>query len=659
MIPTLISQKKISFLIDGVPFEDKAPTVTAENGDNEIITTYLFNSGLKLTNTFRFYPEFDACDWVNEWENTGSELSELISELRDSDAILPFPPCTPKTTGRAYLHLPENVIKIYSPRGSDWSGDEFSCRVDELKGNSYTWWLRNVGDKKWYATVGGRSADSVSAPFFNIRHEAGSLGYIVAVGWTGQWNAQFERREEGIRMWSKIEDTSFRIMPGERFRTSSVTVLSYEGAVQSGQNKWRRFIKEKYSPIKDPQSELPFCAGLWGGMSTKGCLERISKVEESRLPFNCYWMDAGWYGAGTAESPDEYEGDWAGHTGNWEINKVRHPNGLKDVADAIGKTDKRYLLWFEPERVRKGTPIVSEHPEYIIFPDNEAEQNTLLNLGDEKAWQYCFDTVSEIIKRLGVKIYRQDFNFRPLAYWRKNDTAERKGITEIKHINGMYRFWDALLERFPGLIIDNCASGGRRIDIETLRRSIPLWRSDAQCPAEIDPTITQAHAISYGTWMPYSGTGTGRTLFDTYRFRSAFSPTLTTNYTFSERNTFGDDPKAIEWIRERCEEFNRARPYMHKDVYPLTLASTQSDVWSAIQYHDADTDSGVVQVFRREDSPYAVASFALSGVSDEREYVFEDVDSRVEETHVALCSKGFEVRIDNRRESKLYFYRAK
>jgi hypothetical protein len=41
--------------------------------------------------------------------------------------------------------------------------------------------------------------------------------------------------------------------------------------------------------------------------------------------------------------------------------------------------------------------------------------------------------------------------------------------------------WDELRQRHPKLTIDNCASGGRRIDLETCSRSYPLWRSDTQC----------------------------------------------------------------------------------------------------------------------------------------------------------------------------------
>lgn len=656
----IVNKPLLSFLLNGQNFNELSPSITVQKADNTVQTTYLFDSALKLVNTIRYYPEFDACDWVNEWENTGDAPSELISELWDCDVDLPLPPCEAKTTARAFLPKSENVIKVYSPFGSEWSAREFSCDVDFIKLNHRPNWLEKVGSKKTYATVGGRSADSQIAPFFNVKHGKENIGYVVAVGWTGQWNAEITRNEESVTFKSKIEDTHFRILPGERFRTSSVTVMRYNGTVQDGQNTWRRFIKQIYSPIKNEEKELPFCAGLWGGMSTAGCLERITAVESAGLPFNCYWMDAGWYGIGDKVSPDEFEGDWEQHTGNWEVNRARHPDLLADVVSAIGKTDKRFLLWFEPERVRRATPIVAEHPEYFIFPENENNSNLLLNLGDESAWKYCFNTMSDIIEKMNVSIYRQDFNFQPLLYWRQNDTDERIGITEIKHINGLYKLWDSLKERFPRLLIDNCASGGRRIDVETLRRSIPLWRSDAQCPADHIPEIAQAHAISIGSWIPYSGTGTGRIWFDTYRFRSAYAPALNTNFTFSEKNEFGKDPAQLEWLDKACREYLRVRPYLCKDIYPLTEATVSSNAWSAVQYHDPETDTGVIQIFKREGSPYVESVFSLKKIDPSKQYCFEDADGgSLALGGQDLCQNGFNVRIKESRIAKLYFYNAK
>ena len=94
-----------------------------------------------------------------------------------------------------------------------------------------------------------------------------------------------------------------------------------------------------------------------------------------------------------------------------------------------------------------------------------------------RTFPHLYNTCStDVYKRQDY--YRQDFNMQPDIYWAANDEPGRTGMKEIRHIEGLYYFWDYLLSRFPNLLIDNCASGGRRIDWETIGRSAPLWRSD-------------------------------------------------------------------------------------------------------------------------------------------------------------------------------------
>ncbi len=133
-----------------------------------------------------------------------------------------------------------------------------------------------------------------------------------------------------------------------------------------------------------------------------------------------------------------------------------------------------------------------------------------------QARKYCLETISESIRTLRVDCYRQDFNFRPISYWQQCDAPDRKGVTEIKYVNGLYEYLDALKTEFPSLMIDNCASGGRRLDIEMTRRSVPLWRSDFMCSANFDPETVQTQSVGFGRWLAYSGTGAGRTWNDTY-----------------------------------------------------------------------------------------------------------------------------------------------
>ena len=57
----------------------------------------------------------------------------------------------------------------------------------------------------------------------------------------------------------------------------------------------------------------------------------------------------------------------------------------------------------------------------------------------------------------------------PLDYWNMSDPIGQRGITQIRHVTGFLAFWDELRCRHPQLLIDTCASGGRRLDLETVR----------------------------------------------------------------------------------------------------------------------------------------------------------------------------------------------
>ena len=83
------------------------------------------------------------------------------------------------------------------------------------------------------------------------------------------------------------------------------------------------------------------------------------------------------------------------------------------------------------------------------------------------------DLISKNLIDWDVDIFRNDYNMDPGPRWKKADEPGRTGMTEICATEGLYHFWDELLKRKPDLLIDNCASGGRRIDYETCKRSVP------------------------------------------------------------------------------------------------------------------------------------------------------------------------------------------
>ena len=464
----LRNEKRFDFLYGGKAFAELEYEVSYEENGNVLTTIYLFSDGLKITNIATRYD--NAYEWVNWFEHTGDKETEVISELWDASISLELPHEEP-LRWTAYQPEFEELTTVYAPSGSTWSFDEFCAFPDRSADNRYAGHL-TPGKHRWFATSGGRSSNK-SAPFFNV-HKQGR-GYIFAIGWTGQWQCFTKRFEDEIVIKSKIQNTNFKMLPGEKFRTSSFVLMPYEGTVLESQNQWRRLVKEHFSHIGQVGRDNygPLCASIWGGMKTSSVIDRVEAIVKYELPYEYIWMDAGWYGANTKPTPDEFEGDWPEYTGDWRVSPLIHSNNLKDVSAAVHAAGKKFLLWFEPEHVKKNVPTAVEHPEYFL--EIPGKGDLLLDLGNENAWQYCFDTIAGMIEEIGIDCYRQDFNTDPLECWCQNDTEDRIGITEIKHINGLYRLWDALLDKFPHLLIDNCASGGRRIDIETLRRSIPLW----------------------------------------------------------------------------------------------------------------------------------------------------------------------------------------
>lgn len=653
MMDFLEQDRKFDFCYGEIPFRDCSFTVTKSEEGNTVTTVYLFSDGLKVTNITKKYEEFGALEWVNWFENTADSETQIISGLYDCSVTLPME-WEDDWKRSAYMPNPKTDTVIYNPSGSTFTEKEFYVEIDELEGDRYRHHIV-PGMTKEYQPFGGRSSDT-TAPFFHVSKNG--KGFLFAVGWTGQWKCAITRNNESITVKSGIEDVSFRLYPGEKIRTSSFLLMPAEGDFITCQNRWRKLLKKEFSLIGSPGRDSfgPLCAGIWGGMKTESVMKRLEMIKQYDLPFEYIWMDAGWYGEDTQPTPNEYEGDWSAHTGDWRISRHVHPNGLKDVTEAVHAAGKKFLLWIEPERVVYNTPTAVQHPEYFLVSETKTWYK-LLNLGEEQAWQYCYRTLSELVRELKLDCLRQDYNMNnTLPYWRENDRFDRKGLTEIKYIMGLYRLWDALLDEFPHLLIDNCASGGRRIDIETIRRSIPLWRSDYQCAANYPAKGAQIHHMTFNTWIPYSGTSSGR-IYDTYQIRSAYTNAMTTNYTFSETDSFGDDPDKMKWLKKHLNEYLKVRPYFTEDLYYLTEPSERTDMWSAVQFDRPEQHDGVIQVFRREDSPFESASFQLGGMDEEAEYLLTDADTGETNTLSGkMLKNGFTVTMPEKRSAKIYFY---
>ncbi|MCX8108227.1 MAG: alpha-galactosidase, partial [Verrucomicrobiae bacterium] len=423
---------------------------------------------LELTIEAEIFKSFPAVEWVVRAANRGPTDSPLISELLPIDAALFVP-----TSGNPLLHW---------ARGAVASFDDFAPQQTEIK-----------PEQEIHLQPGGGRSSSQVMPFFNLCGNSG--GVVIGIGWSGEWAARFVGKDQGTVITRiGMANTRLRLHPGEEIRTPRILLIFFEGDRWRGQNLLRQFILAHHRPKRDGKPLVsPITCGNWGGTRAEVHLDNIRKIIAHNLPIEYYWIDAEWYGKpGPA-------GSWAINVGNWSVKKDLYPQGFKPLSTALRQSGRELMLWFEPERVFKDTPWRSELTHWLI---DIGQDNALFNLGSSEARKFLTDFISSRIDEFGLGCYRQDFNMDPLPFWQAADPPDRQGITEIRYVEGLYAFWDELLTRHPRLIIDNCASGGRRIDLETIGRATPFWRSDGPR----DPIAHQCHTYGLMAWIPFSST---------------------------------------------------------------------------------------------------------------------------------------------------------
>ena len=300
---------------------------------------------------------------------------------------------------------------------------------------------------------------------------------------------------------------------------------------------------------------------------------------------------------------------------------------------------------------------MQEHPEYFIAANGD---NRMLDLGSAAACDWAIETVSGLIEKEGVDCYREDFNFNTIPFWDAADASDRIGISESRFITGFYRFWETLRKRFPDLLIDNCASGGRRIDYETIALSIPLWRSDFQCFRGIPylPEANQIHFDGLSGVLPFHSCGTRSGRLDEYELLSGMLGGLELDNLSRFRPEFSLESDAFNWDRlaKMLELARRVRSYLIGDYYRLTEHPEDFRNIFACELYDPGRRAGCVAVFRREAAPQTVWEGRLRAVDPAARYETETLSGEKRECSGAeLAHWRFE--LPEPRSCQLLFFR--
>ena len=504
-------------------------------------------------------------------------------------------------------------------------------------------------------TRSGRSSNG-QHPWFGI---FSSNRWVLSgsIAWSGNWVFRFEPLDAQIcRISGGMNSWKFdkKLQPGESLE-SPPCILALGPDLDAVANQFSQTGRRYWYPRNKFSSRLPVEWNHWWSYEDFDINETVFAQNidaAAALGVEVCTLDAGWFG------PSEAGTHWYDYRGDWNlVNEKRFPNGIRPLAERAHALGMHFGLWCEIEGLGKQARLAYDHPEYVAKRAEERLGCVCFGSPAVQAWAY--HTLSRLIEEHKCDWIKLDFNLDPGAGCDRTDHGHQSGDGLFEHYRGYYAVLERVRQAYPEVVLENCSSGGLRIDPGILRQTHMTFLSDPDWPVHdlqifwgastMIPPETCLH-WSFSEWCM-------KTPPPQQNFNPR-SPELTQHqldyYTrISMLGLFGFSqklPELPDWVFQRLAFHTQLykehvrRFVQQADLYRLTeqpRRSGQGERWSAFQYSLPDKNEHLLFVFRLPGAP-AVHTIKLRGLQPERVYTIKGFEAEAvfQKTGLELMEKG-------------------
>ncbi|MFN3420389.1 MAG: alpha-galactosidase [Armatimonadota bacterium] len=495
----------------------------------------------------------------------------------------------------------------------------------------------------------GRSS-AKDIPWFalGLKSENGGIveGIVGGLEWSGRWRGVVQRQGNAVTVRMVATEVIYQLAPGAEISSPSAFLMLFTGDWDEA--GWQLHQWQERFLCPPAPNDFPWVQfNSWFGWTTHIDEATMMKEVDIAADLGCevFVIDAGWYeGCGT--------GDFGHGLGNWTEHRGKFPNGLKALSDYVHSKGMKFGLWVEPERIDLETSLAKQHPDWFAKQDGKViggGRYAHLCFGNPQVVEWFKERLAKVIADYGVDWLKWDYNIAYGLGCNDPTHGHQEGDGTYAHTQGVYAVKSFLREKFPHLVIEGCASGGNRIDFGILHHVHTYWLSDfTHRAANVRFHLTGAwFALPpryLNTWVVHEGT----TVAD---FRSRMG------------GAFGISPRLAEWdeaTRERAKkciaEYKRLRPFILKQRFLLTPQARSLRDWTVWQFHDPESDNGVILAFR-EQSPNEQLLIRLKGLTPSKQYALrnEETDETLTVTGRQLMQNGLKISIPELGGSALWW----
>jgi len=452
------------------------------NGRTEIVTSLVDPSGLSLSHHISWQEGDQAIRITTNVVNRSTEAVTL--EMLSSFSLGGLSPFDPgDSAGRLRVH------RFRSGWSAEGRCDTRSVEDLHLERS----WHGGAMFSERFGQVGSLPVREWF-PFLAVEDIKEGVTWAVQLVWAGSWQMEIFRQHDDICVSGGLADREFghwskTLHPGDSICSPTALVTCVAGTLEDACDRLTRLHHEAADTHPVVESNLPIIfnewCSTWGDPSHEKLLAVAKRLSDS--PTRYLVIDAGWY-------KDTGSSNFFYSHGDWVPNTDLFPCGLEQTAAAIRKEGLIPGLWFEFETCGKDSTAF-HLVDHLLKRDGipvTCMGRRFWDMTDPFVRNYLSEKVIDLLDRCGFGYLKVDYNE---TIGLGSDHPDGLGEGLRLQIEGVHHFFDLMRKRLPDLVIENCSSGGHRLEPSMLARSAMSSFSDAHELPEIPIIAASLHAL--------------------------------------------------------------------------------------------------------------------------------------------------------------------
>ncbi len=319
-------------------------------------------------------------------------------------------------------------------------------------------------------------------PFLMLKREEATetqgevLGFSLV--YSGDFLAQVEVDNFDVtRVLLGIHPNEFRweLGQGEEFQTPELVMVYSDHGMNAMSQVYQELYRTRLARGYWRDRERPILINNWEATYFDFHEEKILQIAKKakEIGVELFVLDDGWFGKRNIDNCS---------LGDWYPNLEKLPNGIAGLAKKIEELGLKFGLWFEPEMTNKDSDLFRAHPDWVLADIRRnychSRNQYVLDFSKEEVVEYIYQQMKKVLEEAPISYVKWDMNRSFSEVFSNGNGKAYQGKVRHKYILGVYSLYERLIQEFPHILFESCASGGARFDPGMLYYAPQAWTSD-------------------------------------------------------------------------------------------------------------------------------------------------------------------------------------